>query len=458
MQINTLSFKSHVESIDLLAFYMKKIYPKKGGGRDNVKPASYLKTFREEMDTIKTSCIEGSYRFAPYKEKLLLKGRNRYPRILSIPIVRDRFVLALLNDYLSAAWNIQRPAPNTYINRIFRFIEKSISENRNIFFFKTDISAFYDNISHSRLVRILAPAIDGAALKLIINAITTPTLAPLEKANTLNERGIPQGLSISSILAAIYMDDFHKDMEQIFSDGLFLRYVDDILVLTNKEHDSRETILNGIDRHSLGVELTDAKTKKGDLSHDNFEYIGYRIDRNRISVKKANLDRFANRIANRCIQASKEYLNPLLRPRYIGSDKEYLEYVESDINMLISGFRVYNHNYGWIAYFQQIDNLTDLYHLDYVVRKHLGKELAGKLKINSIVRTYHDIRRNMGRSILVNFDSVTERGKKIAYLKRFGFIREYETRDISDSEINNRFNIMIQSFVRKSQADLIELS
>ena len=64
----------------------------------------------------------------------------------------------------------------------------------------------------------------------------------------------------------------------------------------------------------------------------------------------------------------------------------------------------------------------------------------------------------MGRSILVNFDSVTERGKKIAYLKRFGFIREYETRDISDSEIDNRFNIMIQSFVRKSKADLIELS
>lgn len=147
-----------------------------------------------------------------------------------------------------------------------------------------------------------------------------------------------------------------------------------------------------------------------------------------------------------------------MRPRYIKNDEEFVSFARTDLNLLISGFRVKKHNYGWVAYFQQMNDLKILYQFDMHVRKSLGKDLYGILEVNSIVRTYHDLRDNMGRSILIDFDSVSERGEKIGYLKKFGYIKDSEYKDISDDEVDKRFNILVQSFVRSSEIDVNEIS
>ena len=153
-----------------------------------------------------------------------------------------------------------------------------------------------------------------------------------------------------------------------------------------------------------------------------------------------------------------QYADKLLRPRFISNDNEFCEYTEADLNLMISGFRVANHNYGWIAYFQQITDLSILYQIDALIKKSIGKDLLEKLRINSIVRTYFDIKHNNGRSILVDFDKISNRGERIAYLKKFGYYKNFESEDISDEEVNERFSKMVQDFVRKSEMDIRELS
>lgn len=456
--IPQISFSEYLSNLDFIKLYDSKILPKKGGGRDHISPKAYKPLFIKEIDAIKERCLNGNYHFSPYNEKLVLKGRDKYPRVLSVPTVRDRFVLSLLNGYLSKIISPNHEAPNKYIYRLTRFINESFKSGKKILFFKTDISSFYDNICHTVLIRKLADRIDCNALKLIIAAITTPTIADSSDYNQINQKGVPQGLSISNILASLYMEDFHNEMSHTFSDGLFLRYVDDIIVLHNTPLNCKQILQESLTRHNLGLELTQSKTKSGELPSDSFDYIGYIVKGDVISIKKRNIDKFADKVIRRCIHAARQYTDIQLRPRYIQNDHEYLEFTETDLNLFISGFRVANHNYGWIAYFQQMNDLTILYQLDKAITKHLGKELLSKIKIHSLVKTYHDIKYNMGRSILINFDTVTERGKMIAYLKKFGFIKQNEEKDLSDDEVKIRFDTMIQGFIRRSERDLKELS
>ena len=213
-----------------------------------------------------------------------------------------------------------------------------------------------------------------------MNAITTPTISNSTDTNQINTKGVPQGLSISNILAATYMEECHNAMKSSFDRGLFLRYVDDILVLTSDTIDIKGIITNQISRFNLGLELTEGKTKSGQISEDSFDYIGYQITASKISIKKSNRDKFTDRIVRRCFQAKLQYSDALLRPRFIKNDDEFCEYTEADLNLMISGFRVANHNYGWIAYFQQITDLSILYQIDALIKKSIGRELFEKLR------------------------------------------------------------------------------
>lgn len=451
-----ISFSQYISEIDFLSYFDKEILPKKGGGRDHMSPSSYRKTFINEIEWLREKCISGDYKFSPYQEKLILKGKNKLPRVLSIPIVRDRFVLSILRGYLNDVIGLKHEAPNRYIFQVLKYIQEN--DHKSISYFKTDIASFYDNINHSVLIKQLSNKIDSSALKLVLSAIITPTVSNSTDINQINTIGVPQGLSISNILAAVYMEDCHKALKKTFEGNLFLRYVDDILILTTETFDIKARINSHISRFNLGLTLSEEKTKFGQISEDSFDYIGYHINDNKISIKKSNRDKFTNRIVRRCYQAKLQYADKLLRPRFISNDNEFCEYTEADLNLMISGFRVANHNYGWIAYFQQITDLSILYQIDVLIKKSIGKDLLEKLRINSIVRTYFDIKHNDGRSILVNFDEISNRGERIAYLKKFGYYKNCESEDISDEEVNKRFSKMVQDFVRKSEMDIRELS
>ncbi len=407
-----MTFPEYLDSIDLMSVYTRKILPKRGGGRDNVSPEIYKKTLEKEIDWLRDKLADGSYRFSPYKEKLVLKGKGKPPRVLSLPSVRDRLVLTVLNGYISSETRSTNMIPNQYIRKIQEYITQARKANNDIYFFKTDIASFYDNINHSVLISVLSDKIDGIALKLIVKAITTPTISDATDRFIINKIGVPQGLSISNILSTIYVSAFHEDMRRTFNDGLFLRYVDDIIVLTTQQVDAKNIIIDGIARHNLNLKLTESKTFSGRIE-DGFEYIGYSIKDSKISVKKKNKDNFSNRLVKRCTLFKKQFEDSSLRPRFAVNDSEFIEYAKTDLNLMISGFKVNNHNYGWISYFQRINDLTLLHQLDRLIKNSLGKNLYDFLSLNSLVSTYHSLKDNSSENLLIDFDAVTNRGSNV---------------------------------------------
>lgn len=132
-------------------YFENKILNRNGGGRDNLTPQVYWEKYKNNTPLILCKCKNEEYRFTSYKEQLISRGRWKLPRCISIPTVRDRFVLGLLYEYLKEMFPecVNHCTPNQYIKQIKKYIDKN---SEPICFFKSDFSNFYNNINQKVLI------------------------------------------------------------------------------------------------------------------------------------------------------------------------------------------------------------------------------------------------------------------------------------------------------------------
>lgn len=231
-------------------------------GIDRINGFQYTNRISADVTIISNKCLAGEYRFSPYLETLKLKGRGKKPRVISMPTIRDRIVLNQLNQLLAAAFPtcVPRNIANSYIRAIAEDLADSPAADTYVC--GLDIKTFYDAIQHVRLLKRIEEGCDcRAAVALVRHAILTPTVPKNTRRNQYkNYRpkiGVPQGLSISNILAAIYMADV--DTEMAILGVKYYRYVDDVFMYgteqeIRKAHKSLGDRLRrrGLSLHPLG--------------------------------------------------------------------------------------------------------------------------------------------------------------------------------------------------------------
>jgi len=281
-----MNFEKYFEIDYLKELYNKKLNNSMAKGIDKINSLSFSHRLDEELKIVNTKAINGSYRFSVFVEKLKLKGRNKHPRIISIPTLRDRIVLLSIKEILHDVFPecINNNLPNSYIRDIKRFL---YNHQNQCYFLKLDIQRFYDRIQRPLLISMISERIkDETLLKLISLAINTPSV-PLNTQvskyeDFVTSEGIPQGLSISNILAQIYVSKLDQiiDKRKYF----YRRYVDDIIILNKNKiskyrYDNIEKVLKDI-----GLSLNDEKKEEGDL-RKGFTFLSYKITPNQISVQ-----------------------------------------------------------------------------------------------------------------------------------------------------------------------------
>lgn len=223
---STQIFKEHFTKANLHDLYKSTIADGASVGRDGVQLKVFHDRLDEEIDLILRKVKACSYQFTSYKEKLISKGAGKAPRQLSIPTIRDKLVLKCLTRALAeifpgqVAW-----VPHSTIKQVH---EVSRTRPATDFYLRLDIEGYYPAIDHKILRGILRKNIRSKQLlHLIDNAIKTPT-GRKKTADLKIKVGVPQGLSISNILSAIYLKDIdlllghHREIS-------YFRYVDDIL-------------------------------------------------------------------------------------------------------------------------------------------------------------------------------------------------------------------------------------
>nr|WP_279607082.1 RNA-directed DNA polymerase [Burkholderia gladioli] len=111
-------------------------------------------------------------------------------------------------------------------------------------------------------------------------AIATPTVTKNSSRTRRStgglERGVPQGLSISNLLAAIYLHSVDAEMRRSFNVSYF-RYVDDILIYgtRNDVEKAKASLKARLQRRGLSLHAAGSGKAHFAALEEPFGYLGY---------------------------------------------------------------------------------------------------------------------------------------------------------------------------------------
>jgi len=422
----------------------RKFSLKDGKGIDKINIEKFEEKKSENVKIISTKCLNGDYKFSPYLEKLKLKGKNKIPRVISIATIRDKVVLSLLKDVLHQAFPECKNTmlPNAYIREIKSFNFNVDLDKVN--FIKVDIEKFFPTIKHDLLIKILKKRIRSKKiLYLIASAITNPTVCigykRADRIKLKNKEGVPQGLSISNILANIYLLEFDNNL--IFKEFRYIRYVDDILMISSTLNHEQLYELVLKETTNLKLELNPDKKVKGFLC-DEYEYLGYKFKNELITVRHSTVNIFIQKLASKFTWFNYR-LNDKSLPKWVKKDTNLLKnrFIDS-INQKITGAIDEKKKYGWIFYFIEINDLQLLYHLDLIINNFFKRQKAFDYKkpedIKSFVKSYYQARHNPTSGYIHNYNNFDTKAKKEDLLKSFGILDPALA--YSETEINIHYN------------------
>lgn len=449
-----MTFEERLNSDYLKFLYESQISVKSAKGVDGVSPSN----FRTDVEfyIIERKCLNDTYHFSPYSEKLISKGADKMPRIISVATVRDRLTLIVLKELLNDIYSdcINRELPNKKVREIYGFI----CQNPKYQYLKADIKGFFENINHDMLLKILRNRItDKRVVNLIEKAIKTPTFNPSaskkDRENKEKLKGIPQGLAISNILAEIYLSEFDTYMNR--KSFFYSRYVDDILiVLPKKANEMKTELKKNLSRKDL--QLNKSKTKCGKVK-DGILFLGYCIIPNKIFVPEKKITLFLTRIAGVFTEYKKMFNNKDLRPILFKDDNEGLrEFFIETLNKKITGAKSQSKRYGWISYYSQITDYSIFYRIDGIIQEYCKNSHFLDCKIPSNLKTLHrayfEIRYNYNDSdYIYNYDSIDSLPKKRKELEKKNLI--YGGKTYTDEQINRLYDIMKQKELSSYEKD-----
>ncbi|WP_373033924.1 reverse transcriptase domain-containing protein [Sulfurovum sp.] len=451
------SFRKRFTKKNLLETYEKRIQGNGAVGLDKVNNTSFHKYLSENINTINRKVNNNSYRFTTYKQKLISKGADSKPRQLSIPTFRDRLTLRCLCDLFFDVYSseIKSEIPQVKIHSICQEINSGVFDG----YVKIDIKRFYSSIDHVRLEAVLNKKIFKQEVRsLIRKAIKNGTTAsPIKGTIYTNLDGIPQGLSISNILAEIFMLDFDLSLSAM-STIKYVRYVDDILILC-KEEDAEiigQSVIRmlgskGLEAHPL---VEDSKSEFGNLS-DEFSFLGYLFSNYKTTVGFGSKHRFESSL----VRLLTTYKYKLLSAKNSDEKIKSLRILEWRLNLRITGCIFDGTKRGWMFYYSQISDLTVLHKLDITVKKLLCRfDLEGKLQIKSLVKTYFEAQQRDVESskYIINFDNLTKE-EKIEILNKY-LGAKYQLIHKTEDEINRLFEMRIGRVIKELEEDLQDLS
>ena len=460
--VDQYSYLKNIFTIESLQdiFESNKIKQNNVKGIDRLNIRQFRKIAPEQIAIIHEKCLIGNYKFSPYVEILHSKGRNKNPRPISVPTVRDRIVLRVLTDILSEFFPEAKPKKlaNTYIHEI----SKGIIGNDKISDFgvlKLDITNFYGSINREKLIAKLKSKIEvPELLKLIIRAIETPTVPRDYHKQDLKKykenQGIPQGLSISNILSSIYIHELDQLCNNNTSfDLYYYRYVDDILIITSYNDLSavKNLIKNKI--NELGLTFHDNNNPDKDNNNsdklhlgkvnEKFDYLGYSFEFPKITVRQYSIDKFISSIASKFSDYSHNKLSRLTRHKYLTLEK-LKEVFVLELNEKITGAIDGSRRYGWIFYFNAINDLSILYMIDKVILSFFDRnsdfsEMNDNvsLKIKKLSKAFYEAKYNPMGGYIHNYNNYKNINQKRDFLSQWGKIDN--SQGLSEMEIHKLY-------------------
>lgn len=432
-------FTNFFDPINLKSIFIEHIIYSSATGIDKINQYSFRKQLDEQLVVISRKAINGTYKFSKYKLKLITKGPKKEPREISIPTIRDRIALkaicCFLQQRFESSLNLQLP------QNIVKDIKKHCHSNQYNAYIKLDVANFYPSINHDTLnIQLKKRIRSQKILNIIFSAIKSPTVTLSKKTDTQSLIGVPQGLSISNILAAIYMQNIDKFLAKIPNAKCY-RYVDDILILCNFNESDKisKQVIKKFQQFALKIHdpIEMPQKSKIDNISSNFDYLGYTFKENLISVRNTSIENLKQSLAG--IFTSYKY-----------SRNKNLLFLEWRLNLRITGCIFENKSKGWLFFFSEINDENLLHCLDHYVKK-LCNRFGVHIKQKKFVRAYKEIsHRKYNSTYVPNFDNynLEQMGKTLVEYFNFNMS------NLTEEEIKFHFYKRIGGQIRDLEEDI----
>lgn len=428
---------------NLKKIYNESVKYKSRAGLDRVDRKTFEKNIGDYVSLIRTNVLRGTYKFTTYRKSFICKGEKKNPRVINVPTIKDKLTLHAINDYLNEIYNYKNctALPYNVIDEIIRNYET----NQYNYFLKYDIKEFYSSINHRFLINTLRKTIKNEMfIKIIRRAVKNPAIEyPVKSKNSKRiqrKQGVPEGLNISNSLANIFMIDLDDKMK-LYNNIIYLRYVDDVIILCNEtdKDDINNLFINEIEK--LKLRVNKKKINYGLLSESSFEYLGYSFNPGGfITVRDSSILNFENNL-------EKMFSN------YKYSENKNINSFEWKLNLKISGCILNNKKYGWISYFSQINDISLLYRLDCLINKLLNRYNIS-LKPKRFVRTYFETKKDYKKSnYILNYDKFNIEDMRYFFLKM-----NINCENKNDFELQELFYNIIYKEVNSLEKDVKNLS
>jgi len=267
-------------------------------GVDGMEVDEFLDHARTHWPTIAAKLRTGTYRPGAIRAVSIPKPQGGQRR-LGIPNVQDRVIQQALSQVLSPIFEAQFSAesygyrPKRSAHDAIKAAQGYVLEGKT-WTVDIDISAFFDEVDHDRLMAKLGRSVrDKSVLKLIGRYLR----APMDDngVRTKRAKGTPQGGPLSPLLANIYLDTLDKELHRR---GLsYCRYADDIVIYVSSERSGQRVLASLSDWIGQHLKLRINERKSGVGRPWNRPFLGFTLDREgKIGVAKASLNRLKEQV------------------------------------------------------------------------------------------------------------------------------------------------------------------
>lgn len=450
------AFASVTAPKNLRRAYVEHVSLGRARGRDGVSPVQVADDLENLLSRVSIRLRTGTYEFTQFRQLLLSKGAGKPPRVISVPTARDRIALKALANFIVEVFPGTRP---TLPQSVVAEVSEAVGVGMYHAYAKIDIEEFYPSVPHSVIERQLSARIRKKEPRAaILSALRTPTVADRAPRKDFPEhanRGVPQGLSISNLLAELVVLPVDRAMAQHV--GLrYFRFVDDVLILCSDEaqailaHKQCSQLFAEVGLKVHGLSPTGGKSSLGKVG-EGFDYLGYVFKDGHVSVRRSSVHRLESALA-RSFTAYKRSM--AAKP---ADEDAVLQRCIWAINLTVTGCTYKGTALGWMQYFRQMNDLMLLKQLDATMGRFAKRfGMPSEFRPKTFMRAYWAVThpRESRRLYIPNFDEF-DLDRKRQELAAAGVSGAYT---LSDLEAEQSFSRMIDRAVRDLEKDIGAIS